>query len=140
MPYRNPPDDAIADILRGTKTIAVIGASTDRFRPVYGVMDFLMAHGYRVYPVNPTAAGQKVHGETILEGMGDIPEPIDMVDCFRRSEFIPEVVDDAIERKAKTVWMQLGVINQPAAEKARAAGITVVMDRCPVIEWSRLRL
>ncbi|MBI1179746.1 MAG: CoA-binding protein [Alphaproteobacteria bacterium] len=140
MTYGNPSDAKIADILRTTRTIAVVGASTDRFRPVYGVMDFLMSHGYDVFPVNPTAAGAVVHGEEILADMDDVPVGIDMVDCFRRSEFIPPVVDQAIALGAKTVWMQLGVVNEAAAEKARAAGITVVMDRCPVIEWSRLRL
>jgi predicted CoA-binding protein len=140
MAFTNPTDDAIASVLRNTRTIAVVGAGTDRFRPVYGVMSFLIARGYDVYPVNPTAAGETVHGHTILADMGEIPVPVDMVDCFRRSEFIPEVVDRAIEVGAKTVWMQLGVVNEAAAEKARAAGMTVVMDRCPVIEWNRLRL
>ncbi|MGE0665919.1 MAG: CoA-binding protein [Sphingomonadales bacterium] len=135
-----PDDDAIAGILRDTKSIAVIGAGTDRFKPVYGVMSWLISHGYDVYPVNPVAAGETVHGKTILADMGEIPAPIDMVDCFRRSEFIPPVVERAIEVGAKTVWMQLGVINDEAAAKARAAGMQVVMDRCPVIEWSRLGL
>jgi predicted CoA-binding protein len=140
MAFTNPTDGAIASILRDTKTIAVVGAGTDRFKPVYGVMGFLVAHGYDVYPVNPQQAGETVHGKTILADMGDIPVPIDMVDCFRRSEFIPRVVDRAIELGARTVWMQLGVINEAAALKARAAGLLVVMDRCPVIEWSRLGL
>jgi predicted CoA-binding protein len=140
MAIDNLNDTAVAGILKNTRTIAVIGAGTDRFKPVYGVMGWLISHGYDVYPVNPQAAGETVHGKTILADMGDVPVPIDMVDCFRRSEFIPPVVDRAIEVGAKTVWMQLGVMNEEAAEKARAAGMQVVMDRCPVIEWSRLGL
>ena len=140
MSFTNPTDGAIASILKDTRTIAVIGAGTDRFKPVYGVLSFLISRGYDVYPVNPTAAGETVHGKTILADMGEIPVPIDMVDCFRRSEFIPPVVDRAIEVGAKSVWMQLGVINEEAATKAREAGLLVVMDRCPVIEWNRLRL
>ena len=140
MSFTNPTDGAIASILKDTRTIAVIGAGTDRFKPVYGVISFLISRGYDVYPVNPTAAGETVHGKTILADMGEIPVPIDMVDCFRRSEFIPPVVDRAIEVGAKSVWMQLGVINEEAATKAREAGLLVVMDRCPVIEWNRLGL
>ena len=140
MAFTNPTDDIVAGILRNTRTIAVIGAGTDRFRPVYGVMSFLISHGYDVYPVNPTAAGEVVQGKTILADMGEIPVPIDMVDCFRRSEFIPPVVERAIEVGARTVWMQLGVVNEEAAARARGAGLDVVMDRCPVIEWSRLGL
>ncbi|MEN3951450.1 CoA-binding protein [Iodidimonas sp. SYSU 1G8] len=140
MAFTNPTDSAIATILKNTRTIAVVGAGTDRFKPVYGVMSFLIAQGYDVYPVNPVAAGETVQGKTILSDLGDVPVPIDMVDCFRRSEFIPPIVDRAIEVGAKTIWMQLGVINDAAAETARAAGLTVVMDRCPVIEWSRLGL
>lgn len=140
MAFTNPTDSAIATILKNTRTIAVVGAGTDRFKPVYGVMSFLIAQGYDVYPVNPVAAGETVQGKTILSDLGDVPVPIDMVDCFRRSEFIPPIVDRAIEVGARTIWMQLGVINDAAAEKAREAGFTVVMDRCPVIEWSRLGL
>jgi predicted CoA-binding protein len=136
----NPNDDTIAGILKDTKTIAVVGAGTDRFKPVYGVMSWLISHGYDVYPVNPQAAGETVHGKTILADLGDVPVPIDMVDCFRRSEFIPPIVDRAIEVGAKTIWMQLGVAHEDAAAKARAAGMQVVMNRCPVIEWSRLGL
>lgn len=140
MAFTNPTDGAIASILKDTRTIAVVGAGTDRFKPVYGVMGFLISHGYDVYPVNPVQAGETVHGKTILGDLGEVPVPIDMVDCFRRSEFIPPVVDRAIEVGAKTVWMQLGVVNEDAAAKARAAGLLVVMDRCPVIEWNRLGL
>jgi predicted CoA-binding protein len=140
MSFTNPTDGAIASILKDTRTIAVIGAGTDRFKPVYGVISFLISRGYDVYPVNPTAAGETVHGKTILADISEIPVPIDMVDCFRRSEFIPPVVDRAIEVGAKSVWMQLGVINEEAATKAREAGLLVVMDRCPVIEWNRLGL
>ncbi len=140
MPPANPTDAAIAGILRETRTIAVVGAGTDRFKPVHGVMGWLIGHGYDVYPVNPQAAGETVHGKTILADLGDVPVAIDMVDCFRRSEFIPPIVERAIEVGAKTVWMQLGVINETAAARARAAGLQVVMDRCPVIEWSRLGL
>ena len=136
----NPSDEAIAGMLKNTSTIAVVGAGTDRFKPVYGVMSWLISQGYDVYPVNPQAAGETVHGKTILADLGDVPVPIDMVDCFRRSEFIPPVVDRAIEVGAKTIWMQLGVAHEDAAAKARAAGMQVVMDRCPVIEWSRLGL
>ena len=116
MAFTTPTDSAIATILKNTRTIAVVGAGTDRFKPVYGVMSFLISQGYDVYPVNPVAAGETVQGKTILSDLADVPVPIDMVDCFRRSEFIPPIVDKAIEVGAKTIWMQLGVVNDAAAE------------------------
>ena len=136
----NPSDEAVADILRNTRTIAVVGASTDPSRPSNDVMRFLMTKGFEVFPVNPQVAGQLIHGREVFSNLGDVPQPVDMVDCFRRREFVDDIVDDAIAIGAKTIWMQLGVINEPAAEKARQAGLAVVMDRCPVIEWRRLGL
>ncbi|MDA0338409.1 MAG: CoA-binding protein [Proteobacteria bacterium] len=126
----NPSDEVIANILRNTRTIAIVGASTDPSRPSNDVMRFLMTKGFEVFPVNPQVAGRVIHGREVLA--------IDMVDCFRRSEFLAPIVDEAIAIGAKTIWMQLGVINELAAEKARQQGLSVVMDRCPVIEWRRL--
>lgn len=132
-------DDAdIAQLLRDTRTIALVGASDRPERAAYEVMGVLLAHGYRVIPVNPQLAGQQVHGQTVVASLADVEGPIDMVDVFRRSEFVGEVVDEAIAAKAGAVWTQLGVIDTDAAARAEAAGLTVVMDRCPKIELRRL--
>ena len=101
-------------------------------------MRFLQSRGHKVFPVNPICVGQIINGETVLETISDIPVSIDMVDIFRRSELAGETVDEAISANAKTVWMQLDVIDQIAAERAEQAGLTVIMDRCPVIEYRRL--
>lgn len=133
-------DAAIADLLRETRTIALIGASDRPDRPSFGVMKALQDHGYRVIPVNPQITGAHVHGEYVWRDLAQIGEPIDMVDIFRRSEAAGEAVDEAIAAGAKSVWMQIGVVNEPAAARAEAAGLTVVMNRCPKIELARLRV
>lgn len=132
-------DDAIRSLLLGTRRIAVVGASDRPDRPSHGVFGFLLARGYDAVPVNPALAGGEIHGRTIL-GSLEAAQPLDMVDVFRRSSEAGAVVDEAIRLGARTVWMQLGVVDEAAAARARAAGVTVVMDRCPVIEWRRLGL
>jgi predicted CoA-binding protein len=133
-------DDEIAALLAETKTIAMVGASDRPDRPSYGVMKFLVDRGYRVLPVNPQITGEHVHGEYVWRELSQIGEPIDMVDIFRRPEAAGEAVDQATAVGAKSVWMQLGVINEAAAARAEAAGLKVVMDRCPAIEIRRLGL
>ena len=133
-------DEDIAELLRGARTIAMIGASDRPQRPSYGVMKFLQSHGYRVIPVNPQITGEHVHGEFVWRELAQIGEPIDIVDIFRRSEAAGEAVDQAIFAGAKAVWMQIGVVNEEAAARAEAAGLKVVMDRCPKIEIARLGL
>jgi predicted CoA-binding protein len=136
------PDAYISDILDRTRIIALVGWSPNEARPSNRVARFLAARGYRVIPVNPGQAGQEALGETVVASLSDIPKdwPVDMVDIFRRSEAVGPVVDEALEALPglKTVWMQLGVENEDAAEAARAAGVDVVMDRCPAIEIPRL--
>jgi len=136
MPLTNPQD--IATLLERTRTIALVGISDRPDRASYNVMAFLQDHGYRVLPVNPQIAGEHVHGEFVWARLSDIGVPIDLVDIFRRSEAAGEVVDEAIAVGAKGVWMQLGVIDGAAAARAEAAGLQVVMDRCPAIEIPRL--
>jgi predicted CoA-binding protein len=133
-------DEDIAALLAETRTIAMIGASDRPSRPSYGVMGFLQDHGYRVIPVNPQITGEHVHGEYVWRELSQIAEPIDLVDVFRRGEAAGDAVDQAIAAGAKAVWMQLGVINEEATARAEAAGLKVVMDRCPVIEIRRMRL
>ncbi|MBY8822196.1 CoA-binding protein [Sphingomonas colocasiae] len=131
-------DEDIAALLTETRTIALVGASDRPDRPSYRVMRFLQDHGYRVIPVNPQITGEHVHGEYIWRELAQIGEPIDMVDIFRRPEAAGDAVDQAIAAGAKSVWMQLGVINEAAAARAEAAGLKVVMDRCPAIDIPRL--
>lgn len=121
------------DRLLAMQTWAVVGLSTDRSRAAYGVAAFLQSQGRRVVPVHPRA--ETVLGEQGYERLADIPFDVDVVDCFVRSELVGPVVDEAIEKGAHGVWMQLGVIDPDAAERARAAGLDVVMDRCPKIDW-----
>ena len=130
--------DEIRDILNSVRTIAVVGASQDPSRPSHYVMEYLKNRGYRTIPVNPGLAGQKVLGETVHASLKDIPEPVDMVDVFRRSEQVPPVVDEAIETGAKVVWMQVGIRHPEAAARARAAGLKVVMNRCTITDCVRL--
>ena len=131
-------DEDIAELLMNARTIAMVGASDRPDRASYGVMKFLQGRGYRVIPVNPQITGQHVHGEFVWRELSQIGEPIDIVDIFRRPQAAGEAVDEAIAVGAKAVWMQLGVINEEAARRAEAAGLKVVMDRCPKIEIPRL--
>jgi predicted CoA-binding protein len=130
----------IRDVLKSTKTIAVVGASANPSRPSYGVMHFLLSKGYHVIPVNPGHAGQEIHGQKVVARLSDIDEPIDMVDVFRAADQLPSVIDEvlALDRLPKVIWGQLTVRNDAAAEKAEDKGITMIMDRCPAIEYPRL--
>ena len=133
-------DEDIAELLRTARTIAMVGASDRPDRPSYGVMKFLQNHGYRVLPVNPQITGEHVHGEYVWRELGQIGEPIDVVDIFRRPAAAGEAVDQAIAVGAKAVWLQLGIVNEEAAARAEAAGLKVVMDHCIKIEIMRLRI
>jgi predicted CoA-binding protein len=137
MSLDSQTDDAIRAILQSTRRIALVGASAKPWRPSHGVMRFLLHHGYDVTPVNPGLTGQQIHDRTVVARL-DGAVPLDMVDVFRNAAHVGPVVDDAIRLGARVIWMQLGVIDQDAADRARAAGIAVVMDRCPVIEARRL--
>jgi len=132
-------DDAyIRGILRRVRTIAMVGASANEMRPSYFAMLYLQKKGYRIFPVNPRYAGGEILGEKVWPDLRSLPEVPDMVQIFRRSEEVPPIVDEAIAIGAKVIWMQLGVRHDEAAAKARAAGLDVVMDRCPKIEYGRL--
>ena len=131
-------DEDIAELLTNARTIAMVGASDRPNRASYGVMSFLQDHGYRVFPVNPQITGEHVLGEFLWRELAQIGVPIDIVDIFRRPEAADEAVEQAIFAGAKAVWMQIGVINHDAAAMAEAAGLKVVMDRCPKIEIPRL--
>jgi len=120
--------DAIGELLSRTRTIAVVGLSSDPMRPSFGVSQYMQAKGYRIIPVNPNESS--VLGEESYRTLSEIPEKVDMVDVFRRSEFVPEIVDEAIRLKIASLWLQEGVVDPTAAQKARDAGISVVMDRC----------
>src|ERR1700690_2436688 len=135
LPYS---DAKLRSILQRVKTIALVGASPNWNRPSYFVMKYLQGKGYRIIPVNPGIAGQSLLGEKVYASLRDIPEPVDMVEVFRASAQVPPIVEDAIAIGVKVVWMQLGIRNDAAAEKAEAAGIEVVMNRCPKIEFGRL--
>src|SRR5689334_10603736 len=135
IPYS---DAQLRAILERVKTIAMVGASSNWNRPSYFVMKYLQGKGYRVIPVNPGIAGQTLLGETVYASLSEIPEPVDMVDVFRPARDAPAIVGDAIAIRAKVVWMQLGIRNDAAAETAETAGIEVVMNRCPKIEFGRL--
>ena len=133
-------DKILRNLFAETKTIALVGASPrGERRASWRVMRFWQQQGYKVYPVNPDALGQEIHGEQVYASIKDLPEKVDLVDIFRRSSKVAPVVDDAIETGARYIWMQLDVIDEAAAAKAEAAGATVVMDRCPAIELPRLQ-
>ncbi len=132
-------DDTIRRILTETRRIAVVGASDKAWRPSHGVFEFLLVRGYDATPVNPMLAGRTIHGRAVLASLADAT-PLDMVDIFRASANAGAAVDEAVRLGARVIWMQLGVVDEAAAARARAAGLTVVMDRCPVIEVRRLGL
>ena len=136
------PDALIRRILDETRTIAMVGASANWVRPSNFAMKYLQEKGYRVIPVNPASVGTEIHGETCYASLADVPAPFEMVDIFRRSQDAGAIVDEAIAlrdaRGIRTVWMQLGVVDEAAAKRAQDAGLTVIMDRCPKIEFGRL--
>ena len=136
MPIHSDVD--IRELLTSTKTIALVGASANSQRASNAVMHYMLDRGYRVIPVNPNE--KEILGQTVFASLKDIPEPIDMVDVFRTSEAAGSICDEAIAIGAKSVWLQLGVINEEGAKRAEAAGLTVVMDRCPAIDMPRLGL
>lgn len=140
MNHDRYPDDYVAGILKSVKTIALTGASPNPARPSNGVMGYLLSRGYNVIPVNPGQAGKLIHGQLVYARLADIPVPVDMVDVFRASEHLQGVVDEALALRTlpKVIWSQLGVRDDVAAAKAEAAGVKVVMDRCPAIEIPRL--
>ena len=127
---------SISEILQSARTIAVVGLSNKRFRPSHGVSEYLKRAGYRIIPVNPLEA--EVLGEKSYPDLDSVPVPVDVVDIFRRSEFVPEIVEAAIRNGAKAIWMQEGVVHEQAARRAEAAGLTVVMDHCILKEHRRL--
>ena len=131
-------DDAIGRLLQATRTIAVVGASPKPERPSFGVMAALQRAGYKIIPVNPGVAGQTILGETVVATLGEIGQPIDMVDVFRREEDTPEVARQAVAAGARFLWLQLGIANDQAARIATEGGLDVVMDRCTAIEIGRL--
>ena len=135
-------NDNLHKILTETKTIALVGASANRARPSFGVMEFLLQRGFNVIPINPGLAGQDLQGQKVFASLYDVPYPIDMVDVFRASDAIALLVDEILKLRQlpKVLWMQLNVFHAEAAAKAEAAGIEVVMNRCPVIEMHRLEI
>lgn len=136
------PDDLIKSILRSVKVIAMVGASGNEMRPSYFAMKYLLDKGFLIHPINPGMAGKEILGRKVYASLRDVPAPVDMVDIFRASDAAPGIVAEALAEKdrlgVKVIWMQLGVVNEEAAAKAREAGLTVVMDRCPKIEYGRL--
>ncbi len=140
MGHENYGDETIKTILGRVKTIAMVGASANQARPSFLVLRYMVQHGYRVFPVNPGLAGGSILGQPVFASLVDIPEPIDMVDIFRNSEAAGGIVDEALalSPQPKIIWMQLTVRNDAAAERAEAQGLTVVMNRCPKIEFGRL--
>ncbi|KAB0680731.1 CoA-binding protein [Aureimonas leprariae] len=133
-------DDAIRRILSTVRTIAMVGASPNPARPSYGVLEYLLRRGYRVFPINPGQAGKPIFDTTFRATLADVPEPIDMVDVFRASDALPGIVEEMLQLHPvpKVLWTQLGVVHAEAAARASDAGIEVVMDRCPKIEIPRL--
>ena len=138
MKHDDYDDKYIISVLNDAKTVAMVGASPNWNRPSYFAMKYMQKKGFRVIPVNPGVAGQEILGETVMASLDEIDEPIDMVDIFRNSEAAGPITDDAIKAGAKIIWMQLGVQNDNAAKRAEDAGLRVVMNRCPKIEYARL--
>ena len=140
MNHDHYPDNYINDILRHTKTIALIGASANPARPSHGVMRFLLSRGYHVIPVNPGLAGGNLLGQRVYASLRDLPTPVDMIDIFRKSSALPDLVAEVLQLPVlpKYIWMQLGVVDIEAATLAESRGIQVVMNRCPAIEIPRL--
>ncbi len=134
--FKNPSNEEIRELLTQSTTIAVVGLSPKPSRPSYGVANYLKNKNYRIIPVNPNYP--EVLGEKSYPALSDVPEKIDIVDIFRRPEYVPPVVDEAIKIKAKVIWMQSGIVNYPAAQKAKDAGLVVVMDRCLAVARSTL--
>ena len=138
MIHDSYPDSLIRKILREVKVIAMVGASADWTRPSYFAMKYLQPKGYRIIPVNPKEAGTEILGEKVYASLREIPEPVDMVDIFRASNAAGPIAEEAIDIGAKVLWMQFGVRNDEAAKRAEEAGLTVIMNRCPKIEYGRL--
>ena len=140
MNHDSYDNDYIAGILNEVKSVAIVGASANDVRPSFFVTKYLIDKGYTVFPVNPGQAGKEILGRPVYARLSDIPEPIDMVDIFRASSAVPAIVDEALalDPKPKVIWMQLTVRHDEAAAKAEAAGVKVVMNRCPKIEYGRL--
>lgn len=140
MNHDDYPDSYIRGILNTVKTIAMVGISPKDNRPSYFAFKYLLERGYRMIPVNPGQAGQEILGQKVYAKLADIPEPVDMIDVFRASKYAPALVDEALalNPKPSVIWMQLGIRNDEAAAKAEAAGLKVVMNRCPKIEYGRL--
>lgn len=136
MAFQNPPDEVIREILATPRTVAVVGCSPDPSRDSHHVARTLLGRGHRVIPVNPRA--DEILGKRSYPSLASVPEPVEMVDVFRSSEQVAAIAEEAVSIGARILWLQLGVIDTGAAERARAAGLTVVMDRCPVIEYRRL--
>ncbi len=140
MNHENYSPDVIRNILQTVKTIALVGASANEVRPSYFVMKYLIDKGYDVIPVNPGLAGQQILGQTVYASLGDIPKPVDMVDIFRNSDAAGPITDEALalSPKPRVIWMQLSVRNDEAAARAEAAGLQVIMNRCPKMEYGKL--
>lgn len=140
MNHDSYDDDLIAGVLHSVRTIAMVGASANNVRPSYFVLTYLVAKGFTVYPINPGRAGGEIAGRPCFASLADVPEPIDMVDVFRAADAIPGVLDEtlALIPLPKVIWLQLGIRNDEAAARAEAAGITVIQNRCPKIEYGRL--
>ena len=140
--YPPYPDALVARILRSVKTIAMVGASPTEVRPSYLAMKYLSDKGFTIVPINPAAVGKQILGQKVYAKLSDVPPPVDMVDIFRNSEAAGPITDEVIANKdrlgTRILWMQLGVINEEAAKRAEAAGLTVIMNRCPKIEYGRL--
>jgi predicted CoA-binding protein len=135
------PDSFIKSILRGVKTIAMVGASGNSIRPSYFAMMYLLNKGYKIVPVNPGMAGKEILGQTVYAALKDVPAPVDMVDIFREAKYAPQIARETVAEKdrlgVRVLWMQLGVVSDEAAAIAADAGLAVVMDRCPKIEHGR---